>query len=409
MLETVIVIGGGASGMMAAGTAASRGKNVILLEKNDKLGKKIYITGKGRCNITNLCDPEEILNNVTSNKHFLYSALYSFNSEDVVKLMNKYETQTKVERGNRVFPVSDKSNDVIRALSKYMKSNNVNIMLNAEVQNILVQENNIIGVKLSDGRVIECNKIIIATGGLSYPTTGSTGDGYRIAKHLGHKITPLKPALVPLEVEESWVKDLQGLSLKNVSLTASYKNQSIHTEFGEMIFTHYGISGPIVLTMSNYINTYLTKGKIHATLNLKPALSQDILDKRIQRDFEKYSKKQFKNSLNDLLPAKLIPVIIKLSGIPEDKYTNQITKEERIKLINLLTNLSITIVKPRPIKEAIITAGGISVKEINPSTMESKKINNLYFVGEIIDVEGLTGGYNLQIAFSTGYLAGISV
>lgn len=405
----MVVIGGGASGMIAAGTAASRGKKVILLEKNDKLGKKIYITGKGRCNITNLSDAEEILSNVTSNKHFLYSAVYSFTSEDVVKLMHKYGIETKVERGNRVFPVSDKSSDVIKALSKYMRSHHVNIMFNAEVQDICIKQNSVVGVKLPDERIIDCNKVIIATGGLSYPTTGSTGDGYRFAKSLGHHVVPLKPALVPLEVEEAWVKELQGLSLKNVSLTTVYKNKEIHTEFGEMIFTHYGISGPIVLTMSNYINTYLIKDKVHATLNLKPALNKDILDKRFQRDFEKYSKKQFKNALNDLLPTKLIPVIVYLSGIPENKYVNQITREERIGLANLLTNLPITIVKPRPIKEAIITSGGISVKEINPSTMESKKVNGLYFVGEILDVEGLTGGYNLQIAFSTGYLAGMSV
>ncbi|MCT4618731.1 MAG: NAD(P)/FAD-dependent oxidoreductase [Marinisporobacter sp.] len=408
-MEKIVVIGGGAAGMIAAGTAASRGKHVILLEKNDKLGKKIYITGKGRCNVTNSSDIEELLNHVTTNKNFLYSAFYTFTNDDLIHLLNKYGTSTKVERGNRVFPKSDKSSDVIKALEKYMVSHDVDIRLNTEAREILIKDKEIMGVKLSDEKIIDCDKIIIATGGMSYPTTGSTGDGYKFARKIDHNISPLKPALVPLEIEEEWIKQLQGLSLKNVSLTTFYKNREIHTEFGEMIFTHFGISGPIVLSMSSYISDYLNNEKIKAFLNLKPALDEEKLDKRIIRDFEKYSKKQFKNALSDLLPSKLIPIMIQLSGIQEDKYVNQITKNERKRLVDLLLNLPMTITKTRPIKEAIITSGGIDVKDINPSTMESKKMEGLYFTGEVLDVDALTGGYNLQIAFSTGYLAGTSV
>ncbi|QXM06051.1 NAD(P)/FAD-dependent oxidoreductase [Crassaminicella indica] len=408
-MEKVVVIGGGAAGMIAAGTAASRGKHVILLEKNDKLGKKIYITGKGRCNITNYSDIEELLNHVTTNKNFLYSAFYTFTNDDIINLLNKYGTPTKIERGNRVFPKSDKSSDVIKALEKYMVSYGVDIKLNTEVKEILTKDQKIFGVKLSNNKIINCDKIIIATGGISYPSTGSTGDGYRFAKEMGHNIKPLKPALVPLEVEEDWVKQLQGLSLKNVLLKAVYNNKEIHSEFGEMIFTHFGISGPIVLSMSSYISNYLKNKKIQVFLNLKPALDEEKLDKRIIRDFDKYSRKQFKNALSDLLPSKIIPIIIQLSGIQENKYVNQITKDERKRLVDLLMNLSMTITKTRPVKEAIITSGGINVKEINPSTMESKKMEGVYFAGEVLDVEALTGGYNLQIAFSTGYLAGISV
>lgn len=408
-MEPIVVIGGGAAGIMAAGTGAAKGKKMILLEKNDKLGKKIYITGKGRCNLTNNKDIEELLNHVTTNKNFLYSAFYTFTNQDMINLMNEYGMQTKVERGDRVFPVSDKSSDVIKALKKYMVSNDVNIKLNSEVKEVLTQNGEVQGVRLGDNTIINCKKVIIATGGMSYASTGSTGDGYKFAKNLGHTIKPLNAGLVPLVVKEDWIKELQGLSLKNISLKAVYKNKEIYTEFGEMIFTHYGISGPVVLSMSNYIKNYLKKDKVNVILNLKPALNEEKLDQRIIRDFEKYSKKQFKNSLKDLLPSKLIPIIIRLSGIDENKFVNQITKDERKKLISLLTNLPMTILKARPINEAIITCGGIDVKEINPSTMESKKIKGLYFAGEVIDVDALTGGYNLQIAFSTGYLAGMSV
>lgn len=408
-MEKVVVIGGGAAGMLAAGTAASRGKDVILLEKNEKLGKKIYITGKGRCNITNTGDVEELLNNVTDNKNFLYSAFYSFSNEDIIQLLHTYGTPTKVERGNRVFPISDKSSDVIKALTKYLESHHVDIRFNSEVIDILIDQGTITGVKLKDQSVIYCNQVIIATGGLSYPTTGSTGDGYRFAKEAGHHITPLKPALVPLETEEDWTRELQGLALKNVRLTAFHNSREIYSDLGEMLFTHFGISGPIVLSMSNYINRYLNKGKILVTLDMKPGLDDEKLDRRIQNDFEKYSRKQFKNALDDLLPSKMIPQIINLSGISPDKNVHQITKDERKKLILLLKHLEMHILRTRPIKEAIVTSGGIQIKEINPSSMESKLIKGLFFAGEVIDVSALTGGYNLQIAFSTGYLAGMNV
>lgn len=408
-MEQVIVIGGGAAGMIAAGTAASFGKKVLLLEKNEKLGKKIFITGKGRCNITNTGDIEELLEHITKNKNFMYSAFYTFSNEEIINLLHRYGVPTKVERGNRVFPCSDKSSDVIKALTEYMNSNHVEIRLHTEVKDILIDKHQIKGVILKDNKKLFCDKLIVATGGLSYPTTGSTGDGYRFAQKSGHHIVPLKPALVPLETEEGWVKDLQGLSLKNVSLHIFKNNKKIHEEFGEMLFTHFGISGPIVLSTSNYIAKHLNNSKLTATINLKPALEESILDKRIQRDFEKYSKKQLKNALEDLLPSKLIPIIIKLSEIPEDKHVNQISKEERKKLLETITSLPLTIRGTRPIAEAIITSGGIDVKEINPSTMESKFVSGLFFAGEILDVEGLTGGYNLQIAFSTGYLAGINL
>lgn len=407
-MEKVVVIGGGAAGMIAAGTAASRGKEVILLEKNEKLGKKIYITGKGRCNITNTGDIEELLTNVTDNKNFLYSAFYSFSNEDILQLLHKYGTPTKVERGNRVFPVSDKSSDVIKALTRFMESYHVDIRLNCEVIDILIDQESVIGVKLKDQSIIHCSSVIIATGGLSYPTTGSTGDGYRFAKAVGHQIIPLKPALVPLETEEAWTHELQGLSLKNVRLTAYYTNKEVYSDLGEMLFTHFGISGPIVLSMSNYINKYLDNGKILVTLDLKPGLDDEKLDRRIQKDFEKYSRKQFKNALDDLLPSKIIPQIIGLSGISPEKNVHQITKDERKKLISLLKHLEIHILRTRPIKEAVVTSGGIQIKEISPSSMESKLVKGLFFAGEVIDVSALTGGYNLQIAFSTGYLAGMN-
>lgn len=408
-MESIVVIGGGAAGMLAAGTAAAQGKQVILLEKNEKLGKKLYITGKGRCNITNTGDIEDLLQNITRNKSFLYSAFYSFTNEDILHLLHQYGVPTKIERGNRVFPCSDKSSDVIKALMTYMVSNGVDIRLQSEVKDVLYENNAVSGVTLANNQVIPCSKLIIATGGLSYPITGSTGDGYIFAQKAGHRVVPLKPALVPLETEEKWIKTLQGLSLKNVTLQTFYQDREIHREFGEMIFTHFGISGPIVLSTSNYLTKCLSKERIKAFINLKPALDEDTLDKRIQRDFDKYSRKQLKNALDDLLPSKLIPVIIQLSGIAEEKFVNQISKEERKILLKLISGLPVTITGTRPIQEAIITSGGIDVKEINPSTLESKKIHGLHFAGEVLDLEGLTGGYNLQIAFSTGYLAGISV
>ena len=393
--------------MIAAGTAASLGKKVVLIEKNNKLGKKLFITGKGRCNITNAGEIEDLIENVVVNKSFLYSAFYSFTNNDIVELLKKYGVETKIERGNRIFPVSDKSSDVIKALEKFLLEEKVNIMLNKEVKSIDKLDNGKFILTFSDSEIRDFSKVIIATGGKSYQQTGSTGDGYIFAKKLGHKIIDLKPALVPCEIEEDWIKELQVLSLKNVKILAIVDSKKIFEDFGELLFTHYGISGPIVLTMSSYINKYYGQ-KIKIIIDLKPALSDDKLESRILRDFDKYSRKQFKNSLDDLLPRKLIPVIIKLSGINEDKYVNQITKEERKKLVKLLKNLEITFSDFRPLNEAIITSGGVSTLEIDPSTMESKIVKGLYFAGEVIDVHALTGGYNLQIAYSTGYLAGLN-
>mgnify|MGYP000073381313 FL=1 len=407
MSNQIAVIGGGPAGMIAAGTAASLGKKVVLIEKNNKLGKKLFITGKGRCNITNAGEIEDLIENVVVNKSFLYSAFYSFTNNDIVELLKKYGVETKIERGNRIFPVSDKSSDVIKALEKFLLEEKVNIMLNKEVKSIDKLDNGKFILTFSDSEIRDFSKVIIATGGKSYQQTGSTGDGYIFAKKLGHKIIDLKPALVPCEIEEDWIKELQVLSLKNVKILAIVDSKKIFEDFGELLFTHYGISGPIVLTMSSYINKYYGQ-KIKIIIDLKPALSDDKLESRILRDFDKYSRKQFKNSLDDLLPRKLIPVIIKLSGINEDKYVNQITKEERKKLVKLLKNLEITFSDFRPLNEAIITSGGVSTLEIDPSTMESKIVKGLYFAGEVIDVHALTGGYNLQIAYSTGYLAGLN-
>lgn len=407
MTERVGVIGGGPAGIIAAGTAGSRGKNVFLFEKNSKLGKKLFITGKGRCNITNACDIQDLIENVVVNNSFLYSAFYSFTNNDIIELLNKYGLKTKIERGNRVFPVSDKSSDVIKALQKYLIDKGVNIVLNKEVKGIVRNEYGKFKLIFTDGDVQEFDKIILATGGKSYQQTGSTGDGYRFATGFNHKIIELKPALVPCEIKESWITDLQGLSLKNVKLFACINNKRIYEEFGEMIFTHYGISGPIVLTMSNYINKYIDK-EIRIIIDFKPALTEEKLENRILNDFNKNINKQFKNTLNDLLPKKLIPIIVKLSKIPEEKYVNQITKQERKELVRLLKEFELTFSKFRPLNEAIVTSGGVSTLEIEPSTMESKLVEGLFFAGEMIDVDALTGGFNLQTAYSTGYLAGFN-
>lgn len=406
-IKKIIVIGGGPAGMMAAATAGSRGHRVTLLEKNQKLGRKLYLTGKGRCNITNNADMEEFIANVPTNGKFLYSAFYTFTNQDLLALLNKLGLETKVERGNRVFPVSDKSSDVIKALEKHLKNNNVQ-RLTGEADDIIAENNKITGVRLKDGSTLPCHSVIVATGGMSYPSTGSTGDGYRFAKKFGHTIIPPRPSLVPLETVEDWPKQAQGLSLRNISLTVVDKrNKKVFGDFGEMIFTHYGVSGPVILSASSYMNK-MEPGKYRIQIDLKPALTMEQLDARIQRDFIKYARKIFSNSLDDLLPKKLIPVIIQLSKIPPDKPVHQITKEERHTLVSLLKGVELTVKDYRPIKEAIITSGGVSVKEIDPSTMESKLVQGLFFAGEIIDVDAYTGGFNLQIAFSTGYLAGLS-
>ena len=403
----IIVIGGGPAGMMAAATAGSRGLEVTLVEKNEKLGKKLYLTGKGRCNVTNNAETEDLIANVPTNGKFLYRAFSAFSNKDLIMLLNRLGLRTKVERGNRVFPESDKSSDVIRTLEKNLDHNHVRRMI-AEAENILSKDGHITGVLLKDGRTLSCDSVVVATGGMSYPTTGSTGDGYRFAKELGHTVTPLNPSLVPLETMEDWPKDAQGLSLKNIALTVLDKRgKKIFGDFGEMIFTHFGVSGPVILSASSYMGK-MESGKYRIRIDLKPALSEEQLDHRIQRDFTKYARRNLSNGLDDLLPKKLIPVVIRLSGILSDKPVHQITKEERHTLVRLLKELPLTIQGYRPIREAIITSGGVSVKEIDPGTMESKLIRGLFFAGEVIDVDAYTGGFNLQIAFSTGYLAGQS-
>ena len=405
--KKVIVIGGGPAGMMAAASAGERGLDVTLIEKNDKLGKKLFITGKGRCNITNDTDVEGLIQNVPVNGNFLYSAFYTFSNDQLISLLNDLGLETKVERGGRIFPTSDKSSDVIKALEKHMRENNVQVRFR-KVVDILTDDNQVTGVRLDDNQQLKADSIIIATGGKSYPQTGSTGDGYSFAEKLGHTITRLNPSLVPLETEEKWVKEAQGLSLRNIEIRVYDNNdKQIFEEFGEMLFTHYGVTGPVILSASSHMRQ-IQKKRYKLEIDLKPALSEEKLDKRIQRDFEKYSRKFFGNSLGDLLPKKLIPIIINLSSISYDKPVNQITREERRDLVRLLKSLTIHIKKFRPIKDAIVTSGGVEVDEINPSTMESKLVNGLFFAGEVIDVDDYTGGFNLQIAFSTGYLAGIN-
>ncbi|WP_330665030.1 NAD(P)/FAD-dependent oxidoreductase [Tepidibacter sp.] len=405
--KKVVVIGGGAAGMIAASIAGKRGLDVILIEKNSIMGKKLLITGKGRCNITNDCDVEELIENVPVNGKFLYSAFYTFTNMDVIDLFNKLGVKTKVERGNRVFPASDKSSDVVEALKKYMKQNNVKI-LKGEVDKVESKDGLAKGVIMKNGKIIECDRVIVATGGASYPQTGSTGDGYKFARQNGHNINKIKPSLVPLETKEKWVKNLQGLTLRNISMKVLNKNnKKVYDDFGELNFNSYGISGPVILSASCYIKD-MDKNDYKVIIDLKPALSNEKLDNRIQRDFNKYSTKTFEESLKDLLPQKMIPTIIELTEIDSEKIVNQISKEERKKLIDTLKNMTLNIKKYRPVKDAIVTSGGVKINEINPSTMESKLIKGLYFAGEVIDVDAYTGGFNLQIAFSTGYLAGLN-
>lgn len=405
----VVVVGGGPAGMMAAGTAASIGKKTMLVEKNEKLGKKLFITGKGRCNVTNSADFDEFMKNIPKNSKFFYSSFKNFSNNDLVELLNSLGLKTKVERGGRIFPQSDKSSDVLKALERYLRKYNAEVKLNSKLLNIRQQDGAVSGVLLDSGQVVECSSVIICTGGLSYPQTGSTGDGYEIAKRAGHSIKELMPSLVPLIAKEAFIKDLQGLSLKNVSIKANADGKKIYEDFGEMLFTHYGLSGPIILSASFFISDYFQKNKeIKIEIDLKPALSEEELDKRIIRDFEKNTNKQFKNSLDELLPQKLIPVIIALSGIDESKEVHQITKPERKALVKLLKGFTVAIEGTRPIEEAIVTSGGINLKEINPKTMESKLLRGLYFAGEVIDLDAFTGGFNLQIAFSTGYAAGFN-
>jgi len=412
MNKRIGVIGAGAAGMMTAGTAAKTanvdGKNaeVWLFEKNGLPGKKLLITGKGRCNLTSSVDIEDMISNTPGNGNFLYSAFYNFSNRDIINFFNNYGVKTKTERGSRIFPISDNSEEILNALLKYIKENGVKLITDSPVTSIKTFEGKVKSIILKNGDTYDFDSVIIATGGMSYPVTGSTGDGYKMASELGHRIIPLKPSLIPLTVKESWVGKLKGLTLKNVSIKIfNIKGQKIFEDFGEMLFTHFGVSGPIVLTASRHIQGFKYNG-IKMIIDLKPALNYEKLEKRIIRDFEKYSKKELKNSLGDLLPKALIPIIINYTGISPHKFVNQIKKEERQKLVHILKNLELNIKGTRPIEEAVITSGGISVNEINPSTMESKLIKGLFFAGEIIDVDAYTGGFNLTIAFSTGHLAG---
>lgn len=403
----VIVIGGGAAGLMAAGTAAMYGADTCLLEKNEKCGKKLFITGKGRCNVTNAASINDFLGQIPGDGRFLYSAFSNFNNEDLCEFLRERGVDTKVERGGRVFPVSDKSSDVIRALSDYVSICR-SVQYNAKVHELIIKDDAVCGVMLTSGKKITAKAVIIATGGASYPQTGSDGDGYRFAKNSGHTVVTPKPSLVPLETQEVWPKDAMGLSLKNVVLSAYDQNKKLlYSENGEMLFTHFGISGPLVLSASAHMRNF-EHNRYHVTIDLKPALKEEALDARILRDFAQEINKDFINSLDKLLPKKLIPIIVKLSSIDPRKKVNEITKEERARLCKLLKEMTLTIKRPRPIAEAIITAGGVNLKEVVPKTMASKKTAGLYFAGEVLDLDAYTGGYNLQIAFSTGYLAGKS-
>jgi hypothetical protein len=410
-MSKVIVVGGGPAGMMCAIGAAETGHEVVLLEQNEKLGKKLFITGKGRCNITNDSDVENLLQHTVRNPRFLYSAFYGFDSRSMMDFLEREGLAIKTERGNRVFPASDHSYDVIKTLEKAMKKRGVTVLLQTKVKKLLVTADVCQGVicQNADGQEQKmiADSIVVATGGLSYPSTGSTGDGYRFGKDTGHALVGTNPSLVPFEIKEDFCARLQGLSLKNVSLTLTQGGKKVYSEQGEMLFTHFGISGPLVLTASCYLKDFPQTYGI--SLDLKPALSPKQLDDRILRDFSACKNSHFKNSLSGLLPSKLIPVVVERSGIAPDKQVNEITREERKRLVTLLKSFDMTLSGVRGYNEAIITRGGISVKDINAATMESKKVKGLFFAGEVLDLDAVTGGYNLQIAWSTGYLAGISV
>ena len=400
--------------MMAAIAAAEDGHQVTLLEKNEKLGKKIYITGKGRCNLTNNCEVEDLLQATCVNRKFLYSAFYGFTSQDTIVFFENAGMKTKTERGNRVFPFSDHSSDVIQALNRRLRECGVRVCLHTEAERILTRENSgedgakvcVCGVKKKDGTCLDTDAVIVATGGLSYASTGSTGDGYRFAKELGLNVTECSPSLVPIETAEDWIPRLQGLSLRNVEVTILDGKKELYREFGEMLFTHYGVTGPLILTASSVIQEKLQGHPLTMRINLKPALSEEQLDARILREFEAAKNKQFKNVIGALYPAKLIPVIIELCGIPEEKPVHDISKEERKRLIEITRQFPLTLTRLRGYNEAVVTRGGVSVKEIDPGTMEAKKISGLYFAGEVLDLDAVTGGFNLQIAWATGHAAG---
>lgn len=407
MTSEVIVIGGGASGAFAALISARMGRKVILFEKNERIGRKLRITGKGRCNLTNNCSGDELMNNIPVNPRFLYSAFSAFSPQDTMNFFEELGVPLKTERGKRVFPVSDKADDIAEVLEKALKKADVKI-IHESVKHILTDDNICTGVITSDGKEYNAQSVLLATGGKSYPLTGSTGDGYIMAKELGHTVTNIYPSLVPLVIKEKFCSDMMGLSLRNVALKLFDQNKLIFSEQGEMLFTHFGVSGPLILSASSHIRD-MQSGRYTISIDLKPALTLQQLDKRIQRDFSENQNRDFINAVRNLLPAKMIPVAVKLSGIPENKKANSITKEERLHFAELLKNFTLTVRDFRPVDEAIITSGGISVKEINPKTMESRLVSGLFFAGEIIDVDAYTGGFNLQIAFSTAYSAGINM
>ncbi|MDF2943748.1 MAG: hypothetical protein K0S01_2606 [Herbinix sp.] len=410
-MSKIFVVGGGAAGMLAAIAAARNGHKVILLEKNEKLGKKLFITGKGRCNLTNACDRDSFFEQVISNPKFLYRAFHTFSNYDTMNFFEQLGLVIKTERGNRVFPESDKSSDVIAVLKRELERQSVSVRYKCEVSGILTKDGSFYGLRLKDTpEELLGDAVILATGGLSYPLTGSTGDGFRFAKALGHTVTDLYPSLVPVHTKETFVKDLMGLSLKNIEIVISAGQKQIYRDFGELLFTHFGVSGPVILSASSYIIPYLKKQEpLLLSIDLKPALTSEQLDARILRDFEEFKNKQFKNSLDQLLPNKLIDVIIRLSLIDSEKKVNSITKEERLHLVDLLKHFTLQITHLSDYNQAVVTKGGINVKEVNPSTMESKLMSKVFFAGEVLDLDALTGGFNLQIAWSTAYLAGLSV
>ena len=403
----IYVVGGGPAGVLAAAQASYKGHDVTLIEKNEKLFKKLFITGKGRCNVTNACDIEDFFENISKNSSFCYSAIYTFTPENVMDLIANNGTPLKTERGQRVFPVSDKSSDIIKAFERYLKNSEAKILLNTKFEDVIVNENKVTGIKYN-GRVYPCDKVILALGGASYISTGSDGAWKTNIENLGHKVEDFIPSLIPFTTSEQWVKDLQGLSLKNVTLKAEYNGRLLYQELGEMLFTHFGISGPLVLTLSSKLKQY-DFSKLKITVDLKPGLTFEQLDQRILRDFKEAGNKTLKNAMVKLLPSRLISAVLLNSQVDENKCINQLKQEERQRIVKTLKGLNISVNGLRPINEAIITRGGVNVKEIDPSTMESKIIKDLYFAGEMVDIDAVTGGFNIQLALSTGYLAGENV
>lgn len=408
-MSKVVIIGGGAAGMFASIVAAECGHQVEVYEKNEKLGKKLFITGKGRCNITNACDMEGLFDAVRTNVKFLYSSFYGYTNEQVIEFFERIGVPTKVERGDRVFPVSDHSSDVICGLEREMNRLGVKVHLRTAVKKVVEKEGHFEKIVLGDDTEVYADACIVATGGLSYQSTGSTGDGFRFAQSLGHTVTECMPALVPMECKEEWVTDLQGLSLRNVDVTILEGKKKLYEDFGEMLFTHYGVSGPLILSASSYVGKKLNAKELTLKIDLKPALSEEQLDHRVLREFEENQNRQFKNAIHKLFPSKLIPVMIGLSGIDPEKKVNVITKEERLGFVRLIKGLTITLTGLRDYNEAIITKGGIKIKEVDPGTMESKLVKGLHFAGEVLDLDAVTGGFNLQIAWSTAYAAGTGI